>query len=415
MRFEEYIRNVRPRLDADQPNEDLIWIGIAQSLENHAKQKRIYYWKYALSAAAMIVFAAVAGFYVAKNDTRQIERDTELFATSPKIENNETVSKDDYPTNHFSAGQETTTITQIVVVEPLNDKKLTVEKNSDNNYIVQSEAQEKIDESEDYQMIQLITDVMIQSLNDSVSMLPHYSVASLFDIEEDETDTKKTEKWQLAAVFGTVGAGGFTDTNNEYTYDDDVYSLRKSAIAGENSQSGQQSLYYMTKDDFTNMQHRQPVSFGIKACKRLGQYVGVESGLIYTYLASRIEWSGYNTNQNLHYMGIPVNLAVYMGNAKSNWRFYISGGGMVEKGLRNISRQERRLGSETRITTTRTPIDGLQWSLNGGFGVNYRLEKRWGIYFEPRMGYSFDCGQPVSIRTENPLSFGINLGLNYVF
>jgi len=113
MKFEEYIRKIRPLLDADQPDEDLIWIGISQSLENHAKQRRIYYWRYALLAAAMVVIAFAAGYHATKksdprlifvnldpalarqeaelvhligNYTQQIERenfDLETLATTP--------------------------------------------------------------------------------------------------------------------------------------------------------------------------------------------------------------------------------------------------------------------------------------------------------------------------------------------
>ena len=116
----------------------------------------------------------------------------------------------------------------------------------------------------------------------------------------------------------------------------------------------------------------------------------------------------------MHYMGIPVNFVLYFGNSKpNNWRFYFSGGFMVEKGLRAIYRQEENWGSQNRTTTVRSSIDGLQWSLNGGMGASYKLEKGWSIHLEPRVGYSFDNQQPVSIRTEHPVYFGMNLGLNY--
>jgi len=406
MRIEEYIRKNRPMLDADQPDEDLIWVGISQSLEKYAKKRRIQHWRYAWLAAAMVVIAFAAGYYVLQNDTQIIEQNTELFAISTTTENNEA--------SPISASQKTTPIMQIAIVEPTNEKKMTVEIFADNKYIEQPETSEIMEEPEDRPVILSLGDSDTPSFRHSEPL--SLDISLLEDkAAEDGNVTKKTEKWILAAAFGMVSAGGITDTDNEYMYNDVTYSLRKSAIIGEDPQVGHQSLYYMNKDDFTNMQHRPPLSFGIKARKNFNRHIGVESGLVYTYLASRFEWSGYDTKQNLHYMGLPVNLVVYTGNAKSNWRFYISGGGMVEKGLRNISRQVRRLGSETRITTISAPIDGLQWSLNGSLGVSYKLEKSWGIYFEPRIGYSFTNDQPISIRTEYPLSFGINLGLNYEF
>ena len=173
----------------------------------------------------------------------------------------------------------------------------------------------------------------------------------------------------------------------------------------------------MTKDDFTNISHSPPFSFGIMASKSREDGAGLEFGLVYTYLASRFDWSNWSNNrayQGLHYIGIPVNLVGYLGKSKPDkWRVYLSGGIMVEKGLRAVYRQEMRSGNEIRNTTVRSSINGLQWSLNGGMGITRRLEKGFGIYIEPRVGYSFDNKQPISIRTESPVYFGINFGLNY--
>jgi hypothetical protein len=144
--------------------------------------------------------------------------------------------------------------------------------------------------------------------------------------------------------------------------------------------------------------------------------VGVESGLVYTYLRSDFKWSktaDYNSYQNLHYIGIPVNLTVYFGENKSGLRVYLSGGFTVDKCVRAVYSQDEQMWNQTRNTTVKSSISGLQYSANGAMGVNYRLEKGFSIYFEPRIGYWFKSSQPISIRTESPVSFGINLGLNY--
>jgi len=81
MKFETYIRNIRPQLDVEQPDEDLIWIGISDSMKNHAKQKRIGYWKYALSAAAMIAIVFTLGYHLLPNNKQNL-----LFANiDPKL------------------------------------------------------------------------------------------------------------------------------------------------------------------------------------------------------------------------------------------------------------------------------------------------------------------------------------------
>ena len=73
MKIEAYIKSIRPSLDVEQPDEDLIWVGISQSLETRTKQKRVPYWKYALVAAVSIVIAFVTAYHVAtKSEPRLI-------------------------------------------------------------------------------------------------------------------------------------------------------------------------------------------------------------------------------------------------------------------------------------------------------------------------------------------------------
>jgi len=251
--------------------------------------------------------------------------------------------------------------------------------------------------------------------------IPKLNISLLDDWpEDDETGTKNTNKWLFAAAFGT---GGYI---NEYGNGNDHNIIGHNSspkgwlgLSSGNSYATDMSYNIrsfsgMSRNDFTNISHRPPFSIGLTARKSLSKNSGVESGLVYTYLASQYKWSNYDVRQGLHYVGIPVNGVIYLWNSNPNWRVYFSGGFMIEKGLRGIYRQERWLESEHRITTVKSSsISGMQWSLNGALGINYRLEKGWGIYFEPRVGYSFDCDQPVSIRTEWPVYVGVHLGLNY--
>jgi len=236
--------------------------------------------------------------------------------------------------------------------------------------------------------------------------------------EADETASKEERKWLLAAALGFGGGNsGMSENQATTTIMNQDFGLSGSGNKYANDLSKSiQSFEYMRRDDFTNINHLPPLSFGLTARKSIGKNSGLETGLIYTNLASRFEWSNwgtYDAHQTLHYLGIPVNLAIYLWNTNPNWRIYLSGGFMVEKGLRAVYRQERQMWSEQRLTTVKSSIDGLQWSLNSALGASFRLDKGFGIYFEPRVGYSFDNNQPVSIRTEYPFYFGINIGLNY--
>ena len=223
----------------------------------------------------------------------------------------------------------------------------------------------------------------------------------------EKSTSQNTEKWILAANFKI---SGYSDVLNNANNDLVFEKSDGNNYAHERSHSIS-SLTNMSKDDFTKIRHLPPLSFGLTVSKNRGQKVIVESGLVYTFLSSQLEWEGFNVNQSLHYLGIPLNLTVNLWRFNQDWNIYSSAGIIVDKGLQGIYRQENII--EKRITTVYRSVSGVQWSLNGAIGVNYRLGKVWGIYFEPRIGYSFNCKQPLSSRTEYPLYFGINIGFNF--
>ena len=68
MKFEEYIQNICPSLDVDQPDEERIWTGISASLNAQAKQRRIQNWIFALLVASMMFIAFSGGYYIKKMD-----------------------------------------------------------------------------------------------------------------------------------------------------------------------------------------------------------------------------------------------------------------------------------------------------------------------------------------------------------
>ena len=55
-------------MDVEQPDEEFIWLGISQALENQTKRKRAHYWRYALLAAAMVVIAFATGYHFTKTN-----------------------------------------------------------------------------------------------------------------------------------------------------------------------------------------------------------------------------------------------------------------------------------------------------------------------------------------------------------
>ncbi|MDR2231641.1 MAG: hypothetical protein LBE56_00795 [Tannerella sp.] len=81
MKFEEYIKNLRSRLDTDEPDEDFIWQRISHSMEKQTKQKQSHRLIYAFLAAAMIIIAFTVGYNV-----RQVSAPNLIFVKiDPKL------------------------------------------------------------------------------------------------------------------------------------------------------------------------------------------------------------------------------------------------------------------------------------------------------------------------------------------
>lgn len=154
-----------------------------------------------------------------------------------------------------------------------------------------------------------------------------------------------------------------------------------------------------------DIDHKQPLSFGISVRKNLPKGFSVESGLTYTYLASdiRYEGSAVKTSQKLHYIGIPI---------RGNWNFvdtknftvYVSTGGAIEKCVYG------------KIGTEKETVKPVQLSVMGAVGAQYNISDRTGLYIEPGVSRFFDDGSSVqTIRKENPCSFTLQAGIRLTY
>lgn len=107
-----------------------------------------------------------------------------------------------------------------------------------------------------------------------------------------------------------------------------------------------------------------------------------------------------------HYIGIPVN-AYYNIVSSKHVNFYAYAGGAVEKCVYDKYR------IITNSIVHKEPAKGVQLSANIGFGAEFMLGEHLGLYLDPSLRYYFDCDQPKSIRTEQPLMLGFELGFRF--
>lgn len=223
-------------------------------------------------------------------------------------------------------------------------------------------------------------------------------------------------KWLMSA---SVSSGGGSSSNGNM-HKGLMYDYATSANVSESFSDAAPSLLNreLNVNDFSEIDHSLPLSFGVNVRKDINRYIGIETGLTYTYLSSKFQKKAIKSleaRQELHYLGIPVNVVLYLWNS-SNWNIYLSAGGMVEKGLTyKYTEDIYDKNNSTAVVHDKGSISGLQWSLNASLGASYMFYNDWSIYFEPRFSYYFDNKQPISIRTEKPSVFGLGAGLRYKF
>lgn len=324
---------------------------------------------------------------------------------------------------------------------------------SDRIYIAETEVVEEADSSGD---IPVDTSSVVYRHGDSTVPLPEdgwgYGRQTSKETKK-ERKTGKQGKWLLAAAFGSSGyvdrlmsLDGSVTNPGDSNYEDNQgdpsqdpkpgeddkdkkgyggdtgntlprtslfrSSLLRSSPEVDNFLNGDRSF-----ESYPDVSYSLPISFGFTVRKDLNRYIGVESGLMYTYLSTTFKRGGTNQSEvksSLHYLGIPLNLVVYLWR-NERWNIYLSGGGMVEKGLQAVYSGYLADNNGTIHKSRKEGIDGLQWSVNASIGASYRLYGDWSLYFEPRFAHYFDCGQPASIRTDKSLGFGLSAGIRYAF
>lgn len=243
-------------------------------------------------------------------------------------------------------------------------------------------------------------------------------------VAESESPVEVEEKQSPRSLIAALGSGGGLSgmpfgglSGDEASYSD---YFPGGELGSHNGSGEEPSNKYnlLTPGDYTEAEHRPPVSFSLMAGIPVTSNLGLEAGVSYTYLFSRFRRNDqfvYRGTLQQHYIGIPVNLR-YNVWQKDTWQVYVWGGGNIEKGLWSVYKQEiEHNGGVVHHTETRGRIDGFQFSAQGGAGFSYRLQDNLHLFAEPRLIYYFKNNQPVSARTENPWVFGLGVGIRIQF
>lgn len=165
-----------------------------------------------------------------------------------------------------------------------------------------------------------------------------------------------------------------------------------------------------------------PLTFGIGANLPLNDKLSLGTGINWSLLSrsftgiyTEVDKNGNvvksinsEINNDLHYIGIPLNL-YYNILTNRNLKFYAWGGGSAEKGVYNSF----RIHNEPNDVFYTEKVKGLQWSAAAGVGLEFNINDFLGLYFDPSARYYFDCSQPASVRTQKSYMFNFEVGLRF--
>lgn len=217
----------------------------------------------------------------------------------------------------------------------------------------------------------------------------------------------------IARLGGGAGNSGFQFTGGAKYYNANPLGYYSDAAELNNNVSSS-----LKAADFTEINHAIPVSFSVMAEFPLNNTWSLQTGLMYTFLLSTFkkdDIATYRGVQHLHYLGIPVNIKANLWQ-NERLRVYALGGGALEKGLWSVYKQTiTNATGATSDNEVRSSIDGVQFSTNVALGADYKITDNIRVFGEPNVVYYFNNNQPISARTENPLTFNLNAGIRISF
>lgn len=235
-----------------------------------------------------------------------------------------------------------------------------------------------------------------------------------FAESESAQPTKKQKRWSFGMGAGGVSAGS-SDVANMYAFRNKM--IQNTELEFLNSFSADKASLEAPK---TNIEHKQPISFGLSGSYMLSPKWYLMAGLNYSYLSSEWRTNGdywTKTEQGLHFVGLPISIAYKIAEWNS-FMWYASAGFMPEVNVSGRLKTTKYLENEKIATLPRlnTRMKEWYWSVNAATGVSYPIFNFLSAYAEVGAGYYFDNGSSIeTIHSDKPFNVNFSLGLRLGF
>ena len=168
----------------------------------------------------------------------------------------------------------------------------------------------------------------------------------------------------------------------------------------------------------SNVKHHTPFTTGLNVSIPLTHNWSLRTGVTYTKLTTDIQAGSnvayYTTQQNLHYVGVPLSAAYTIYDSRF-FSVYAATGVQLEKCVK--ATRSTTYDNTDQRRSSQTTIDGFanglwQLSAQASVGGQLNLTRHIGLYFEPGVSYFVSDGSSLpNIRHDHPWNFNMQGGL----
>ena len=165
------------------------------------------------------------------------------------------------------------------------------------------------------------------------------------------------------------------------------------------------------RDPVYQFKHKMPISAGVTVSKSLPRNWELESGLVYTYLYSKYYSTKGNGSQELHYLGIPLNVILPIRPHQAI--IVLCLGRWTSRLLPWPGRQkdEEHDGAVSGSGYKELKHENVQFSVQANVGAALTLYKAVELYLEPYMAYYFENNSSIhNIWKDKPFKLWFDTG-----
>lgn len=397
---------------------DKLWDSIASSLDKceggyHFMKRKIIY---SVSSAAAIAIAAYFLFapnsqepYIKEiNETSALAQEVEQTPneTQPKFQPIETkqdnvaaLTQTKTSTKQTSLNQAKKTIQTPLYMAEVGDVTAIKAIDGQKDEKKDGRTNEQTDFVQDVQGTEPAKDAQVTKVERAVKSNHEY--IGYTDWGEDFPAGRTGSEFSLALASNIVSGSGMDATNH----------IRTSMMSAGSSvkPAGMPDI-----ERISDTKYSLPLNVGLQIQFKINSFLSLGAGVNYTMLRSKydglIDKKMHSVKQTLHYIGVPVNLYGTL-LQKKDFSLYANVGGSIEKGVRAVY----SIKSYDQTDEYSSSIEGVQYAINFGVGVEYRFIPMLGIYLEPNAVYFFNSKVPNSLRTDQPFQLKAEIGFRFHF